>query len=279
MTIGQALKEAQRALGITEQEMSGDIISKSAYSRVVNGKRNIGSDLLVKLLLKNGIDINNFFSKIEDTYSPESVKLEKSLSYKMAQAVNNHKKEQVKKYYIEISKARVSDYLKKRAKIAYYIFNNKVDALDNNFKRSVLEDLNKNENWILNSKALRLFSSAISVIPAKYVELEISFFFRKIKRLSVISESMKERYASILENYLHWKYNYEVENGKIEIDENVRNAISYLEQLDSSPSTLIYIISARYYASLFEKNIEKAKKIKHGLIEMGCTLVVNNWPV
>lgn len=280
MTIGEALKEEQDRLGLTEEEMVQGIMSKSAYSRVINNKRNIGSDILVKLLFTNNIDVANFFKKIEDTYSPDKVKLEKKLSSEMAEAVNNHELEKINKCYEKIEKSNINLYLKKRAKLVVAFFNNNLDQLSIDFKKSILDDLNKNENWIFNIDVLRLFSSSLIILPPKNIEAEIEFFFRKIKRITDISDVLKERYAVICDNYLHWKYVYLRKNEKqIQIDQNVEAALNYLRQLESTPHMIIYLISARYYLALFTDNLQEAKKIKKNLIDAGCNLVVKNWPV
>lgn len=65
MTIGDALRQEQDRLGLTEEEMVKGVMSESMYSRVINGQRNITCDLLIKLLLKHKIDINDFFRKLQ----------------------------------------------------------------------------------------------------------------------------------------------------------------------------------------------------------------------
>lgn len=177
MTIGEALKEEQDKLGLTEEKMVQGIMSKSAYSRVIHNERNISSKALVKILFKNGIDIITFFSKTEDTYLSESSKLEKKLSCAIGEAVNNHEVDKVKLYYRIIVNSDVSSYLKKRAKLAYYFLDNKMKYIDDDFKKSIIADLNDNDNWVLNVNVLRLFSSALIVLPHRNVEAEISFFF------------------------------------------------------------------------------------------------------
>lgn len=279
MIIGQALKEEQNRLGLTEEEMAQGVLSKSAYSRVINNKRNISSDLLIRLLFKNNIDIENFFSEIEDTYLPESIKLENKLSYEMAEAVNNHKKEKVRACYQKIMKANVNIFLKKRAKIALAFFENNLEKLDWNFKKSILNDLSSYENWVFNAQAIRLFGSAISILPSENVESEMSFFFKKISRVTKLSSIMQERYATICDNYLHWKYNYINNPRDLKIEGNIKKSLDYLNNLPSMPRTIIYIISAQYYSALFTKNIKRAKHIKKELLNMGCNLVVKNWPI
>ncbi|MEB3363326.1 hypothetical protein SDC49_05115 [Lactobacillus sp. R2/2] len=92
---------------------------------------------------------------------------------------------------------------------------------------------------------------------------------------------MKERFAIVCVNYLHWKYSQTIRlNGKIGIiGANVVNAINYLQSLESTTHFIIYIISAKYYSALFSGNLTRAKQIKENLLDMGCTLVVKNWPL
>lgn len=280
MTIGEALKEEQNRLGLTEEEMVQGIISKSAYSRVINNKRNISSESLVKILFQNNIDIDDFFSRIENAYLSKTGKLEKKLSLEMAEAVNNHNVKNAQICYKKIIESNVSSILKKRATLAYAFLNNKLDQIDDDFKRSIIVDLNKNENWIFNVNALRLFSSAIIVLPRENVEAEINFLFRKLNKTSQISDSMIERYASICDNYLHWKYDQCVKNNeRIEKSENVENALNYLKKLKSSAHNLMYILSFQYYSALFSNNVKRAIEIRRKLNDVGCTLVIKNWPV
>ena len=278
MTIGEALKEEQDRLGITEAAMVEGIMSKSAYSRVIHNQRNISSDLLISILFKNRIDIVEFFKKVKITYSPNNIQLEDELSKRIAIAVNNHKVKDVITCYELIKNADVSDYLKKRAKIAVAVLKNNLGMLDTQFKDSILNDLNQTASWVFNVETLKLFSSAIIVLPKDRVELAMSFMLKKINKVEV-SEEMTERYASICDNYLHWKYEQTKNNKPLAIHRNVELSINYLRNLKSSPHTLIYIISAEYYYALFTDNINRAKKIKGNLIDLGCTLVVNNWPV
>lgn len=93
-------------------------------------------------------------------------------------------------------------------------------------------------------------------MPPENIEAEIEFFFRKIKQITDISDVLKERYAVICDNYLHWKYVYLRKNEKqIQIDQNVEAALNYLRQLESTPHMIIYLISARYYLALFTDNL------------------------
>ena len=65
MTIGEALRLIQHNRMLTEEEMIKGTIRKSTYSKVIHGKQNLSSSLLIKILLKNDIDIDYFISLIK----------------------------------------------------------------------------------------------------------------------------------------------------------------------------------------------------------------------
>lgn len=281
MTIGEALKEMQKELGLTGKEMAAGIITTGTYSRVIHGTRRISSDLLIKLLLKHNIDLSYFFDKVSDTYMPPSNRLEQKLSSQFGLAFNNHDSVAAITTFEQIKKANVSIHFKKRVQIAVAFLTKTTDDLDNKFKKSIIDDLNKDSNWIFNIQALLLFATSFEILPIEFVEKKMVFFFNKISRSKNISEIMKERFAIVCVNYLHWKYSQTIGlNGKIGIiGANVVNAINYLQSLESTTHFIIYIISAKYYSALFSGNLTRAKQIKENLLDMGCTLVVKNWPL
>lgn len=275
MTIGEALKKEQEELGLTETEMVENIITTSAYSRIVNNKRRISSDLLLEILLMHDIDLENFLFKIKDTYSCEKIRLEQNLSQKMTVAINTHNKNEAKVCYKQIIKSNVSSNLKLRAEIAMAYINDSINELDESFKKVVINNLTKTENWFFNINTLSLFSTAIIILPEDFVEIMMNSFFKKVQRLDRISGAMNERFADICNNYLHWRYK---NNKRFNKENNVENAIEFLDNLKNSPRFIIYRISARYYSALFSNKLNKAKKIKDELLDIKRILAAKNWP-
>lgn len=276
MIIGEALKEEQNQLGLTHEEMAAGIISKGTYSKLINGKIEIRSSLLIALLLEHDIDINDFFNKVKKTYISKEKQTAIKLSQKMGLAVNNHNCILAENILEKILLLENHKYLKYRAIIATAYLENKVSFLSEDFKKEVLCAINSNSNWIKNPSALRLLSTALVVLDSEQVEKEMELFFLKIRRNTNYSESVKERYAMLCDNYLHWRFDYrkEVFNKK-----NIEYALQFLNNLDSSPHLMIYRLSKRYYQYLFNNQIDLAKKMKKDLLEMGCIAGVANWPV
>lgn len=197
----------------------------------------------------------------------------------MMQALNNHDINGAEECFKKIVGSNVNNYLKKRARIAIAFLKNDIKKLDESFINSIIEDLNKSDNWVFNIKLLKLFSTAMIILPSDYVEVEINILFEKINRNPDLSESMQERYAIICSNYLHWKYDNTVNKEKLKYDENAKCAIKYMLNLESTAHNLIYILSGKYYLYLFLGDKTKAKGIKESLINMGCEIAVKNWPV
>ncbi|MDE7055673.1 MAG: helix-turn-helix domain-containing protein, partial [Lactobacillus sp.] len=159
MTIGEALKEEQKALGLTSEEMTAGIISKSTYSKVVNGKSRLSSEYLFKILIAHNIDVNEFFEKIKSTYTPKNKLQENELSAEMGIAFNNHDISKAKSCLKKIQQLSTNKYLEWRAQIAVAMLTNSVDKLSDDFKDKIINEFNNQENWIKNGEALRLFSN------------------------------------------------------------------------------------------------------------------------
>ena len=96
MTIGEALKEEQKRLGLTSEAMAAGVITKGTYSKVVNGKLRLSSDLLAEILFKHDIDINDFFEMIKSTYMPKEKLEEEMLTREFKLALDNHEIQKAK---------------------------------------------------------------------------------------------------------------------------------------------------------------------------------------
>ncbi|MBP2058716.1 transcriptional regulator with XRE-family HTH domain [Lactobacillus colini] len=282
MTIGEALKEEQKRLGLTAKEMAAGIVSKSMYSKVINNKARLGADLLLKILFFHEIDIESFLDKTKDTYAPANIILEENLSKKIGTAFNNHDIDKVKHYAIEIKNLSNNPYLVQRAQIASAFLTNNLDKLDSHFSNLILKELSTHNNWIHNVQALNLFSNSMLVLPEDSVENQMKIFFIRMKRIGNKSEAMLERYAIVCSNYLHWKYSL-INKGDLADknynDYNIKNAINFLNSINQIPHLMIYSISGQYYKSLFNNDIASALKIKEYLGRLGFGDLTGNWPV
>lgn len=274
MTIGEALKFIQHNRMLTEEEMSKGIIGKGTYSKVIHGKQNLSSCLLIKILLENDIDIDYFISLIKKDYSSKESLKENMLSQRMAVAFNNHKINDAEECLREIKKLGTNPLFEQRAIIAVHYLKDQLDSLSLEFKKTIIEEFGKTDNWILNLDMLRLFGSAMMILPPKEIELEMQLFFFRLNRMKIEFPNMIERYAILCCNYLHWKYTYNKH-----LDNNTTKCINFLKFLPKSSRMFLYTVSGKYYYYLFNNQVEEAKNIKESLLKLGCTEGVENWPI
>lgn len=274
MTIGEALKEEQKVLGLTSEEMAAGVISKSTYSKVVNGKSRLSSEYLFKILIAHNIDVNEFFEKIKNTYIPKNKLRENELSAEMGIAFNNHDISKAKSCLKKIQQLSTNKYLEWRGQIAVAVLTDQLSNLDNDFKDKIIKEFNEQDNWMKNLEVLRLFNSAMIILPPEEVEIEIKLFFLKISKSSHLSEDMKERYAVLCCNYLGWKYKL-----KKEINKNVKNAFNYLKDLPNMPHFESYKLCGYYFEKVFSGDIKSASNFRKDLLNIGLKTMIKNWPV
>lgn len=67
MTIGERLKELRLFLGLTQEEMTQEVVSESFYSKVERGTSKINILDLLEILNKNGINLEDFFEEENST--------------------------------------------------------------------------------------------------------------------------------------------------------------------------------------------------------------------
>lgn len=63
MTIGEALKETRKSLGLSQTEMAYPILTKSYYSKIERGIHEINASDLIKILEVHNVDISEFLAK------------------------------------------------------------------------------------------------------------------------------------------------------------------------------------------------------------------------
>lgn len=273
MTIGEALKDEQRRLGLNNKQMAGDIMSQATYSKVINEKQVLNSEALVQLLLFHDIDIEDFFEKLKETYISKRKNNIDKIRKQMFIEANTGNLKEVKLLITKLKELELPDSELLHDYLMVADLTKNLDKLDNKVKNQIINKIKNDSNWINNIPALRLFATSLVILPTELVEGEMKFFFLKISRMKKISEHMLERYAMLCDNYLHWKFDKkEVKNI------NVQKALNFLRELPDVPHFMIYRISEKYYRNLFDGKILDAKKIKVELLKLNSKTGVNNWP-
>ncbi|MBD5429465.1 transcriptional regulator [Lactobacillus sp.] len=273
MTIGEALKDEQRRLGLNNKQMAGNIMSQATYSKVINEKQILNSEALVQLLLFHDIDVEDFFEKLKETYISSRKDCIDKIRKQMFIEANTGNLKEVQLLITKLKELELSDSELFHDYLIVADLTKNLDKLDSKIKNQIINKIKNDSNWINNLPALRLFATSLVILSSELIEEKMSFFFFKISRMKKISEHMLERYAMLCDNYLHWKFDKrEVKNI------NVQNALSFLYELPDVPHFMIYRISEKYYRKLFDGEILDARKIKVELLKLGSKTGINNWP-
>ena len=201
MTIGEALKEERIKRGLSIRKMVGDIIDPSSYNKVEKGMRNIGSDALVRLLFLHNIDINEFFSKLEDSYAPAFTVREKYLDQQMRVAFNQRDLKKAEEVCRKIQELKGKPVLKLRAIVAIAYLKNNVENLSEQTKKAIFDQLDKNDDLSNNIEAIKLFANTMPVFTNEQLNYLMHIYISKIIKRNDVSISDQKRFAIASVNY------------------------------------------------------------------------------
>ena len=206
---------------------------------------------------------------------------EEMLTREFKLALDNHEIQKAKKAALKLRSISNDPYLLWQFQIALAYLEHTENELTVEFKKKIVNEINQNDNWTENIDVLRLFTNSMQILSVERVDAEMSLFFHRVSRSNNISESMQERYAIVCDNYLHFLFDRCIRCGKNynNSHENVKSAINYLCDLESTAHLMIYKVTGTYYKYIFDKKFDDAKKIRQELLSLGCTAGVKNWPI
>ncbi|WP_279126341.1 helix-turn-helix domain-containing protein [Lactobacillus taiwanensis] len=200
MTIGEALKRERESLGLTQEEMTKNIIQKSHYSKIERNIEGISADSLFKILFTHHIDVDEFLESIKDTYtSKEDVKAG-LLEKRMMNAFNTSNTEAVKKCLAEILELDENLIFKYRALIAVATFDGNLDQLSENTRKNIVKKFNDFNNWVENIDSLRLLANCMSVFTQAQLDNNIDYLLNYYRKKDDHPEIKIERVAIICNN-------------------------------------------------------------------------------
>lgn len=271
ITIGQALKEERDILGISQQKFCGNIITRSAYAKVERGERQIGADILVKLLFQNKIDISNFFDRLKVHYQSDNDQKADKLMKKIKIAFDNHQIEDVKKCEEQILKLNGYETLKLRAIIAVGYLTDKINNISDVIQVKLFDELDKRENWFEDIETLRLLTNAMPLLSNDQLNYFMHTILEKYSTKDNLSEREQERLAIFCDNFILSCYKRKI------YTKNTKKAIKYLLNLNKTPHLLIYRISGMYDRALLANNGEEKEKIRDFMKYCGYGQMIKNW--
>lgn len=272
MKIGEALHTERLNLGLTQQQMCANILSRSFYAKVESGKNKLNAESLIKILLLHQIDIAEFYNLVKDEYSSSEIRLVNQLQIKMDYAVKTKNIKLLDEYSKQISALPDHKILKLRTIVTIAYFKGELDQIDDASKDELRKIFYEGKNWISNPELLRLFSNTMPVWPQNELDFLIERLLSFAKN-NQTSEIMTDRYLRICCNYLVTCY-----DRKISYNNHIDTVMNYIILTASSFHFMIYRFNAIYMKALFEKDHPTAESIKKDLKKYGYGSVIASWP-
>lgn len=278
MKIGEALRFERKKLCLSQQQMCEGIISRPHYAKVENGEYIISSDNLFKILLKNEVDIVEFYNLIQDTSDSKENKINKFLQQEMDNAVNTKKIKQLEILRKKILFLSNNEILKLRAIVTVAYFKGEVNELDDALKVKIKNNFDESNHWTERPELLRLFTNKLPLWSQEELEFFISRLLIKANENN-LSELMLERYLRTFLNYLAVSYDRHVYgNNEISYNNHIDEVIDYIFNNTTSFHMMIYRIVAIYMNALFKNNGTQSKEIREDMKKYGYEKFIANWP-
>ncbi|OYS35503.1 helix-turn-helix domain-containing protein, partial [Lactobacillus taiwanensis] len=148
MTIGEALKAERKRLGLSQSQMTGNLITKSHYSKIERGLFDIRTNDLLTILNLHNIDVVEFFKKISVTNQEENTK-----AY-LAQLHAAYYTRNIKKIEQTSSKLKNKQLqtpelknLEAQASLLKAYLTNSIDTLSDKSKENIKRIIFSNDKW------------------------------------------------------------------------------------------------------------------------------------
>ena len=254
MTIGEALKETRKNLGLSQTEMAYPILTKSYYSKIERGIHEINASDLIKILEMHDVDISEFLVKcgVKDNRIDKDQWMSK-----LRQAYYGQDLEQVKSLKGKIVEVKGSESLQKileaNAILAEFIISRKIDQIPNK-KRDQIKALILEGEW--NEDKLRLFSLSLSFWTDGEMKTLLSSFIKKYNNIENFPRSTQVLVSSIMVNYLSHMIRSSSQNVEF-----IGEIFNLLDRLPIEPANCFNKIMKNFYQAYLEQDKRKIQDI------------------
>ena len=259
MTIGEALKEERENLGLSRYKFSKGVVDRKFYGKVEENNGVLSSEKLIQLLQKNNIDFAQFFEKVKSNENLDAEKLE---------AFEKRDINECKQVCQSIMKLKGERILKLRTIVAIAYLDKNLDALEENIRKEIVEEIYKSNNITQNVSIIRLFANTMPILSNEQLNVLVSEFLRKAKKSKPKSEIEGRRIAVLLNNYLAACWERKINSNLVD------DSMEYLMQM-KDVHLLVYKEVGKFYFELIKGNGNEAKKIKHNLADWGYQKLAN----
>ena len=275
LQIGEALRAERIKLGLTQNEMCSDIVSRSFYAKVEAGKNEIAADRLFRILFLHNIDISEFNDLIQETYNSDENNLRNNLEGKMAKAFSNKDIDSLTDYCQKIIASTSDDILKLRALVSVAYFKDDLKNIDDGTKQKLKEEFDEGNNWTVRPDLLRLLANTMPLWTQDELDFLVGRLLSSVKKTK-FSSLMLERYLRIFENYLVTCYDRKIRNNAY--GNHIEDIIKYIIANTDTYHLIIYRINALYMRALFTNQYQEAEEIKKDMEKYGYERIIRNWP-
>ncbi|MDE7049743.1 MAG: helix-turn-helix domain-containing protein [Lactobacillus sp.] len=255
MTIGEALKEERKRLGLSQSQMAGDFLTKSHYSKIERGLFDIKTKDLLSILNLHNIDINEFFKKISVSNKQNNDK------YYLAQLHEAYYTKNVQKIVkincvLRNKNPKTSNLrnLEAQATLLQAYFTNSIDTLSDKSKENIKRIIFSNDEWQVED--LRLFAIAISLFDISELNSVVKSIINRHFNLNLEEKEFRLVLSSILVNFL--SYSVKAQNSDTQL---IKKVFQVLDNLNGEPDNCFAKIMTLYYREYLAGNKEKIDEI------------------
>lgn len=172
MKISEALRNYRQEIGLSQKEFIGDIISAAQYSRIEKGTQEINLSTTLLLLTSNHINVSDFIIKILPDYNNDDEgNLQTILSQQVMAAYYDNNIDKLKKLLNKINKLHDATDLKLRMNLALIYLEKKENQLDPKFKKQIINEFIKRDNWTESPTTLHLLEQSMLVFDFDQISL------------------------------------------------------------------------------------------------------------
>ena len=255
MTIGEALKAERKRLGLSQSQMTGNLITKSHYSKIERGLFDIRTNDLLTILNLHNIDVVEFFKKISVTNQEENTKAYLALLHASYYTININK---IQKTSSKLKNKQLQTpelkNLEAQASLLKAYLTNSINTLSDKSKENIKKIIFSNDEWQLED--LRLFAIAISLFDISELNSVVKSIINRHFNLNLEEKEFRLVLSAILVNFL--SYSVKVQNSDTQL---IKKVFQVLDNLNGEPDNCFAKIMTLYYREYFAGNKEKIDEI------------------
>ena len=272
MKISEALRNYRQEIGLSQKEFIGDIISAAQYSRIEKGTQEINLSTTLLLLTSNHINVSDFIIEILPDYNNDDEgNLQTILSQQVMAAYYDNNIDELKKLLNKINKLHYATDLKLRTNLALIYLEKKENQLDPKFKKQIINEFIKRDNWTESPTTLHLLEQSMLVFDFDQISLLTNSIFKRYQDIRDQDFLTQDRVAGICINYLYICYQNKNKSA-------AQKAFNLLDKLPKIPELFTYQFLIKYYKYLFKSDFNQAEEIKNILATYGLTNLAQRLP-